>query len=95
MPPRRWNTALLAACTGLLFLLCQGCDWIWPQQARYDPYRCDPSCETGFTCVEGECVEWNPAMDGSTVDGPPADVAGNDRSPQQADSSPSCPCRRA
>ena len=48
--------------------LC-GCDWMWPQDARYDPWRCDPQCASGEVCQEGKCIpggDMASARDGSS-----------------------------
>ena len=37
-------------------LLVGACDWLWPKDASYDPWRCDPSCDRGQVCFEGLCV---------------------------------------
>ena len=41
---------------GCLFLF--GCDWLWPQRARFDPARCDPSCAANKVCDDGQCVQY-------------------------------------
>ena len=35
--------------------LCS-CDWLWPREAEYDPWRCSPQCPAGEYCRGGECV---------------------------------------
>ena len=40
----------------ILMILWSGCDWLWPDDGKYDPRRCDPRCRPGSMCVEGQCV---------------------------------------
>ena len=46
---------------GVLFLSLScagGCgDWPWPKENPVDPWRCDPACVGGETCLDGECVQ--------------------------------------
>ena len=40
-------------------LTCAACgDWPWPKENPADPWRCDPDCASGETCLDGTCVPW-------------------------------------
>jgi hypothetical protein len=44
----------------------------WDTSNRYDPARCDPRCETGFVCVDAQCLPIKPdlgARERGSVDG--------------------------
>ncbi len=47
---KTWLAALLIFTVG-------GCDWLWPLEGDYDPYRCEPSCAAGTRCHGGQCVK--------------------------------------
>ena len=40
-----------------------GCDWMWSDEARFDPRRCQKACPEGSQCIDGRCQRWS--LDGS------------------------------
>jgi formylglycine-generating enzyme required for sulfatase activity len=47
----------LSPIAGMLpLLVVAGCNWMWPTDGPYDPWRCDPRCPPGRACVVGKCV---------------------------------------
>jgi len=55
---------------GLTFAACTG----WPRINPNDPGRCDPACESGSTCIDGECRAQDAGLDGGLDQAPPPDM---------------------
>jgi hypothetical protein len=73
-PALYWAALVVAAATS------GGCDWVWPFDGPYDPWRCQPACSANERCVNGRCL---PTEDGSIADGSAGDGGALDSAADQ------------
>ncbi len=82
-PARAARIALLAAAA----LGLAGCE-LWPRDAPYDPFRCDPPCSGGKICQDGVCRKLEERRDQGAADGRPLDRGRRDLPPVSDSAAP-------
>ena len=41
----------------LAVMVVGGCEWPWPLEGNYDPYRCEEDCKSTEVCYQGKCTD--------------------------------------